>query len=233
MAMFTRNLSPLLVGALISMPVFAASARRSLQAIQSPNANTLAVTLPVIVLPTTFGLPREEQPKYPSTISVEAPPQLQLSAYGSAGQLWLAPRSWTGDGGVGVDGNIFVHLYPVGKEVVSGPRITYTAIPACVGCMLSVAAPYFPDALKQWNEDYNRDGKNPVAVPRDLAVTRVTSHLVRYALPDGNDLLVRGAAFYDTDGDRFYEEVRLTLPAADELLAEFLLKYFADHTGLR
>jgi hypothetical protein len=192
-----------------------------------------AVTLPVTVLPTGFGLPDLPAPTYPPNVTVEAPPQLPLAAYGAAGQVWLAPRSWTGDGSVGVDGNIFVQPYPIGKDGTTGPHITYAAIPACVGCMLSRAAAYVPDALRQWNEQFNSEGKNQVAVPDGLTVTKVTPRLVTYALPHENDWLVRGAAFYDTDGDAFYEEIRLTLPAADERLAEFLLKYFGDHTGLQ
>jgi hypothetical protein len=189
------------------------------------------VALPVAVLPTGFGLPDEPAPTYPANISVEAPSELQLSAYGAAGQVWLAPGSWTGDGAVGADGNMVVQLYPVGTDGTSGPHITYTVISSCVGCMLSSAAPYFPDALKQWNEEYNSDGKNPVAVPIGLTVTNVTSGLVTYALPSESGLLARGAAAYNHGKAEGYEEVRVTLPPADERLAEFLLKYFIDHAG--
>jgi hypothetical protein len=210
-------------------------ARRSpaIQAANASNANALVVMLPVTVLPTGFGLPDESAPAYPATINVEAAPGLQLAAYGAARQVWLAPRSWTGAGAVGADGNISFHLYPIGSDGSSGPNITYASISACVGCMLSRAALYFPEALTQWNEEYNADGKNPVAVRGDLAVTKVTPQLVTYKLPNEDNLLVRGAAFYDTRGDAFYAEARLTLPAADDRLAEFLLKYFSDHTGLR
>jgi hypothetical protein len=85
-------------------------------------------------------------------------------------------------------------------------------------------------------EGQRRSGGDPRFrrdIPDGLTVTKVTPRLVTYALPHENDWLVRGAAFYDTDGDAFYEEIRLTLPAADERLAEFLLKYFGDHTGLQ
>lgn len=190
-----------------------------------------AVRLPVTILPTSFGLTDAAAPTYPASINVEAPPQLQLSAYGAAGQVWLAPRSWTGHASVGVDGNSVVVLYPVGQDGTSGPRITYAAIPACVGCILSSAAPYFPEALKRWNEDYNSDGKNPVAVPRDLKVTHMAPHLVTYTSPNESGLLVHGAAFYDANGGAGYEEIRLTLPPADERLGGFLLKYFSDHAG--
>lgn len=233
-----RTLSSWLVGALVlAMPAFSAAARRSQQAIQSANPSNLqalGVTLPVIILPTTFGLPGEEEPKYPSTVSVEAPSELQLAAYGTAGRVWLAPRSWTGHGGVGVGGNIFVQLYPVGGNGVAGQRVTYTVMTACEVCMLSSAAPYFPEALKRWNEERNRDGRNPVAFPAiEILSSRIGPHLVHYGLPEENGLPVHGAAFYDPSGDAFYEEVRLVLPQTDERLAEFLLKYFDEHTGPR
>jgi hypothetical protein len=190
-------------------------------------------TLPITVLPTEFGLPDESAPAYPANLSVEVPPQLQIAAYGTAGHVWLAPPSWTGQSSVGADGGVSVQLHPIASDGGSGSVITYRAVPGCRVCMLSSAAPYFPDALKQFNEEYNRSDKNPVPVPRDRAITRVTPHLVTYALPSGNGLLVRGAVFYDATGDGFYEEVALTLPIADERLAEFLLKYFGDRVGLR
>jgi hypothetical protein len=210
--------------------------QQAIQAASAANVKGIAVTLPVIVLPTTFGLPGEEEPKYPSTVSVEAPPQLQLAAYGAAGHVWLAPRSWTGHGGVGVDGNIFVQLYPVGGNGVAGQRVTYTVMAACERCMFSSAAPYFPEALKQWNEEFNRDGRNPVAFPIEMVSSQIRPHLVHYNLPEENGLPVHGAAFYDPSGDGgdpFYEEVRMVLPETDKRLTEFLLKYFDDHTGPR
>jgi hypothetical protein len=190
-------------------------------------------TLPITVLPTEFGLPDESARTYSASLSLEVPPQLEIAAYGAAGHVWLAPPSWTGQGSVGADGGMSVQLHPTASDGVSGSRITYRAVPGCRVCMLGSAAPYFPDALKQFNEEYNRGDKNPVAAPGDLAITRVTSHLVTSALPSRNGLLVRGAAFYDSTGDGFYEEVTLTLPIADERLAEFLLKYFGDGVGLR
>jgi hypothetical protein len=193
-----------------------------------------AVTLPVTIVPTTFGLPDEEAPTYPASISVEASPRVQVAAYGGAGQVWLAPRSWTGHASEGVDGSTTVELYPVGEDGTSGPQISYTVIPACVGCMEGAAAPYFPEALKQWNEDYNKDGTNPARIPRNLKITRISPCLVTYALPNEHGLLVRGGAFYgpsDPTGDARYEGVSLMLPPADERLAEFLLRYFTDHAG--
>lgn len=190
------------------------------------------VTLPVTVLPTDFGLPDEPAPSYPANVTVDVPPTIRVAAYGAAQHVWLAPPSWTGRGSVGVNGNVSVQLYPLGSRTPA-PRITYTVIPACRVCMLSSAAPYFPDALKQFNEQYNADGKNPVAVPPGLTITRLTPNLVTYALPNENDLLVRGAAFYDAKNDGFYEEVRVTLPVTNERVADFLLTYFGDHVGLR
>jgi hypothetical protein len=200
----------------------------------SAQLSTRPTTLKVTVLPTSFGLPDVTAPTYPATVNVEVPSQLQIAAYGAAGRVWLAPSSWTGAGSVGVDGNVFVNLTPTGGNSASGPRIAYMAMPACTSCILSRAAVYFPDALEQWNTNFNSDRKNPIARPADgLLLSRLGPHLVQYGLPSENGLPVRGAAFYDPSGDRFYEEVRLVLPETDERLVEFLVKYFADHIGLQ
>jgi hypothetical protein len=45
-----------------------------------------------------------------------------------------------------------------------------------LGCMLSRAAGYFPGALKQWNEQYNSEGRNQVGVPNGLTVTKGPPH---------------------------------------------------------
>lgn len=189
------------------------------------------VTLPVTVVPTTFGLPGEETPTYPASFSVEVPESVHVAAYGGAGQVWLAPRSWTGKAAEGADGSGQVKLYPSNEHGAFGPQITYTVIPACLGCMLSEAAPYFPKALAQWNEDYNQNGQNPILIPHKLKITHISPRVVIYSLPSEHGFLVRGAAFYDPNGDSGYEEVKLVLPSSDERLAKFLLKYFTDHAG--
>lgn len=237
MTTFRRPNCRLLASVLVlATPLFAAAARRSPQSIQAANtskANAVAVTLPVAVLPTSFGLPDVPAPTYPANLSVDVPPQVQVAAYGAAGHVWLAPPSWTGDAAVGADGSVLVRLFPVGRDGTSGPRVIYSAEVGCAGCKVADAAPYFPEAMKAWNSDDNFDGKNPIPIPKGLVVHRVSKTFVTYALPNENNLHIRGAAFYDSNGDGFYEEVRLVLPATDERLAEFLLKYFGDHISLR
>ena len=202
-----------------------------------------AIAVPVSVLPTSFAVPDMPAPTYPTTITVAVPPNVQVAAYGAAGRVWLGPQSWTGRGGVGVSGGSSVILYPTAQPLVEVPWVTddrlavphvsYAVMaPSCQRCILNDAAVYFPEALTEWNKTYNSDGKSPVVVPNDLVAKAVTPRLVTYALPSENGLLVRGAAFYDPDGDGFYAEMRAVLPPADQGLAEVLVKYWGDHVGL-
>jgi hypothetical protein len=214
-------------GAVVLMLSCGATLAHRQGAVPSPAAT--AVNLPVRALPTDFGLPDETAPAYVAKVQIEVAPVVRIGAYGAAGHIWLAPQSWTGRASVGVDGNTVVRIYPAGRIGTRGARIIYTSIPACVACILSEAAPYFPDAQQQWDERFNRDGKNPIHAPRGLTLTRTSPHLVRYRLPDEGGLIVRGVAFYN--GTEEFEGIHVVLPAAEEQLSEFLLMYFSDRAG--
>lgn len=187
---------------------------------------TSSRALTIAPLPTAFGVSDEPAPAYARTITVDAPPQLQIAAYGVANQVWLAPRSWTGGGTVGVDGNVSVELHPVTGD----SSVSYHLVPACMVCQLGRAAPFFPNAVTEWNRRYNSNGSMPLTAPSlGLAVSRADSRLARYSLPDRNGLHVRGVAFYAPDEDGLFAQAEVALPREDDTLSDFLLTYFVAH----
>ncbi len=186
-----------------------------------------SVTVPVTVIHTTLALD-EPQAAYPRAVTLDAPAGLALGAYGAAGKVWLGPAGWTGRATSGVDGTTRVELFPKGSGPSSIRRVTYHVVPACLGCMLSGAAPFFPAAMNHWNAEFNADGRSPVNVPSGLVVDALTPTLVRYTLPDIGSMKVTGAAFYDPSDDGLFATVRVQLSAGESGVAAFLLKHFGE-----
>jgi len=186
-----------------------------------------SVTLQVTVLETPHGLNDDPAPTYPATITIDVPSGLQMAAYGAAYYVWLGPPSWTGQSAVGADGSEFVSLFPMNGSATSGPRIVESAEIGCTGCKTSDAAPYFQDALRDYNREAISDGILQFELPKGLVVRRVSWRLSTFSFPNERDLRVRGAAFWDHSVDGPFQDITLALPARDQLLADFLLKDFA------
>ena len=195
-------------------------------ATETPNASD-----DVTVLPTSAG--QDQTFDYPTMypVSDESSFSDQLAAYGAAGEIWLGPKSWTGEGIVGVDGGERVTLYPVGASATSSAsRISYAKEPACVGCILSEAAPYFPAAMKEWKKSFDDPNGSEILAMPGLQITNTSSpNVVRYSLPASNGFFTVGIADYasaDDGSDPFFAEARVTLPKGKEKLADFLLQDF-------
>lgn len=199
-----------------------------------------SVRLAVRVLMTSDGLQGDSlfRDQYPDNADVIAAQPLadKIEAFGAAFHIWIGPKGWTGHAGAGVDGTTSTYLYPVDGSDSSGPRINYYVIPACVGCILSAAAVYFPDAMKGWDDEFNRDGKIPITVPPRLKVTRLSPTLVLYSLPDVNGLRVGGVAYYNSGGeesDASFLSAQFAMRPQDSTLTTFLLNTFIYREGLK
>ncbi len=170
--------------------------------------------------------PDSEQYSYPRSIKVSGPIGIlqRIGAYGAAGFVWIGPNNWTGLGQAGEDGTILVKLYPQNGFPDGKPNIVFHYIPACFGCILSNAAPYFPDAMKKWDENFNTDGNNPVKVPPGLNVTKISNEWICYSINDS----VRGAVFYNSgmDADPTFSEAKFNMFAKDSIMTEFLLQTY-------
>lgn len=191
---------------------------------------TLAnIRLAVTILHNDYGTPNagpgdDEGQK---TVEVDGAAKFasQIGAYAVGEGIWIAPKHWTGQGDIAVDGNVDVSLYPAsGGSAPSGPRISYKHIYVSELLGLGGAAPYFRNAMNEYNDKFLKsDG--PITIPKGLKVSLINNQLAQYSLPDEGKLLVRGVAYYG-GGDDMFQEARFILPQKDGALLAFLEHVF-------
>lgn len=204
------------------------------QTSQKPLKSSTTVQIPVTVLPTDDvgnGVGAYAD-KYPSNITVSGDKQLidKVTAFGAAYRVHLGIKGWTGSGLIGSDGNNSVDLHPaILQPSQIGQEIFYAEIPACIGCMLDAAAPYFSNAQTQRNLSYNQDGSNNVTAPQGLQVAPISSTLITYTLPDSGGLSTQGVIYYfpgSKTSDPEFAEAKFVLPAGETDLFNFLIQNF-------
>ncbi len=166
----------------------------------SPRMPSIAVLKVHVLLTSDGGDPGGDgsyADRYPETIRVEAAAAFsnRISAYGAAYQIWIAPTDWTGTGAVGGDGSTEVDLHPVRYSTNPRPRLHYENSGGCAGCALDAAAPYFPSAMQSWEELFGYDAPR---LPPGLKIDRVSQKLVTYSFFNGQDMLTRGAIYFDS-----------------------------------
>ena len=190
-----------------------------------------SVTLPVTVLPTVNGVSGQPTPAYPTTVTVNNASAFgdQIAAYGADYQEWIGPKGWTGGGIVGTDGSMSVNL------ANGSSYISYTTIPSCTDCILGDAAPYFSNAMTQYNTEAHAE---PLVIPQGLTVTSLSSTLVTYTLPDSGGLLTYGVAYYipgDTsiNTSPYFAGAEFVLPQSETALANFLAQNFIAQQHLK
>ncbi len=130
-------------------------------------STTSTVTLPVTVIPTSFG-GSQSYFQYPASITVSVPKQYasQIQAIGGANFVVISPKGWQGTASEGADGSRSVILYPPGgSPQPGGPRILVQTAGGCIGCAWSAAAPYFSwvrQYANQYQESTMIQGVTPV-----------------------------------------------------------------------
>jgi len=195
-------------------------------------------TLNVTVLPTDYGLSGKGMyaDKYPDNITVNTiiVTADKLGAYGLAGGVWLAPKGWTGQGLLGADGSSQIDLYQQGGSKSYGARISYSEIPACVGCMVDAAAPYFSSATLEYNKG-NFGEVAPLIIPSGLVATSISPTLITYTLPNENGLSVRGVVYYNPNNNYAnpFLEAKFFLPSSESDVLDFLVKNFIIQENLK
>lgn len=209
----------------LSISLAVAKAQSSRAERGTPAEARLAVTK----LHNEYGMPGAGpgDDEIPKTVEVDGAAKFasQIGAYAVGRGIWIAPTHWTGEGGIAVDGNVDVSLYPAsGGSASSGPRMLYKHIYVSEMLGLGDAAPYFQNAMKEYNEKFLKLG-GPITIPKGLKVSLINSQLAQYSLPDEGKLLVRGVAYYG-GGDDMFQEARFFLPQKDETLLVFLEHVF-------
>ncbi len=190
-----------------------------------PTQDPAAVPLQVTVLKTSYGIESETAPVFPQPLRVVIPSYLanQIAAYGgAANRIVLGPKGWTGDSSEGADGNTFISLYPVGGSVTLGPHIKLEEYPACGGCILEAAAPFFEPA----KEEYVRNFPGaPMVEPSGTDIQAISSTLVKYKLTTPTQTTT-GLAYYlpqDSNQYRYFLKIEVVLPSQQQSLSDYIL----------
>jgi hypothetical protein len=195
----------------------------------SASPNVVPVTLPVTVVPTTYGAGSGAPPPAAVTLMLPAADQGRLGAY-FVGVVVLAPAGWSGSAAVGADGSIRAMLYPPGGSANAGPREVLQEDGACQGCGDSDSAKYFPAVHSDW-ASYGW----PFAPPPLLAfqgTDDLSSDTLAYSLPDTpSGLAVNGVAYSGVLADNpglTFADLRVYLPPSETALATVILNDFVQ-----
>ncbi len=194
-------------------------------------SGSIAVTLPVTKLSTSFGVDYGLTVPNSVTVTIPAAWVGDVAAYWS-GTVFLAPAGWTGRGLYGADGSGGITLYPAGGSPSRGERITIFSDGGCVGCGVEPAAQFFPYLRTHWSQVRVIDAPAPRPV-RVISEVFLSPNIAAYRLPDTRDgLEVNGVAYsglIDHASDITFEQMNAYLPASDHGLATVILNYFLAH----
>lgn len=198
---------------------------------------TSSVTLSITKLKTTFGIEGQETPKYPNSITINVPIEYkdQLAAYGVSYEVIIGPKGWTGNGGVGADGNRSIELYPADNTWQDGSKITVFVASTGTGSAIYEAVEYFPWIQEHWEEVV----RVPLPSIAPINSNFITPHLNRYSKESpGEGLEINGVAYSDAqdhlvDNMWSFTKMEITFPVKKSSFAESLLDFFIDQQGFQ
>ncbi len=133
---------------------------------------------------TEFGV-RPGKISVPSRVAVRGSPRSTagLVAYTNTELFLIGPAHMACAGAVGADGSADVVVWPRGqrspRQHSRGDGVTLSVIPACVGCMASVACPFFPSFASKLGFPCTS------GVPASEVVDRLSSHVTGFEDPPG------------------------------------------------
>ncbi|MCP2040667.1 hypothetical protein L1281_001256 [Neisseria sp. HSC-16F19] len=149
--------------------------------------------------------------------SSATPAQLRQLAVYPLGTHWLlVPRGWQlKSGGVGANGS---EAWTFAAADGSG-WLHYRHSGACVGCAQSAAAPFFPEARRDAQDnDFDFYGQTDVPIKS----VRLRPHLTAYQA-EKNQGRIDGLVYYKADDDLPHWHLEVSLPAAQQDLAQPIL----------
>jgi len=187
-------------------------------------------TLPVEALQTEQPPTETSQPLYPDVVTVEIPQPWanDVSAYGLAGSVFIAPAGWYGSGSVGQDGSSGMSLHSDVTTGIPGTLEGQFESSGEGGYASADAAAYFPWVRKDmgiWGSGVT------AAAPRTGLTERfVGRDLAWYAVANSKDtvrhLQDSGIAQISNNGEFSFDHLEVTLPATDRDLAKAILNWY-------
>lgn len=143
---------------------------------------------------------------------------LKVDLYGLPNGSVFVPKGWQlVNGGLGVNGSQTYTFVP--KE--GKGYFTYLNTGACVGCAMSEASLFFPEAKENAEEN-----DFMVYQPSLPVKTVVLNSTLRAYKVEQDEQRLDGIAYYDAGADMPFWKVEISLPTTDHQLADFLLNQF-------
>lgn len=176
------------------------------------------------------GITGTDNFKYPDTISIIAPRNLDISAYGVVGDVILAPEGWTvkmkdneTTAQSGADGSRDATLIPAAANLENQSEyVKYYNDGGCAGCAEDDAAPLFPGNGVQPDSP---GAERPL--PSGIITHRLSNTLISYRLPNTPDgMEVRGVAYYDSSAIESFKKLEISLPKSEHKIGNVILEDF-------
>ena len=177
---------------------------------------------------------------YPKSITVDwfdtaAAP---IAAYGASQGLWLAPKGYTGTAATGADGTIAIRLFPPGGNDTKPPFVRYYSVPACMGCMMTAAAPFFENAKADLLKNYDSTMLDMVSIPKGLVIHKMSATLATYTDNERNGIQVTGVAYYSpytdtTSTNNGFEQAEFALGPNSKEMTDLLVERYITMWGLK
>jgi hypothetical protein len=171
-------------------------------------------TVPVVVRATTLGVNNSPTPVASSAIVPASAAHLMVYSTTSGYLQILGPKNLDCQGGIAADGNGSITASPSGDSQDLGhDGVEAIVYPACVGCMLTLACPFFPAALRALRNQY-RGSLSCASQPLGQTVRRLSPDAVAFSDPAGEyapsqaESLVPSNGPYPTNGVVVYETYR-------------------------
>jgi hypothetical protein len=188
------------------LPIILASAFVAVILPTSASSTPTTAVVPVVICPTSVGVPTSPVP-VPATAKVSAPAaHLTMYSTVSADLDVLAPPGFFCEAIIGADGSARITAWSPksASETIATGGVAALVYPACVGCMLSFACPFFPGAEKS----LRRSGGPACATrPPGQVARRLNAYTIAISDPPGErvpaseaDGLLPSGAPYPTYG---------------------------------
>lgn len=159
---------------------------------------TVSASLPLVVCPTTFGIPAPAPVPLPAskTVTVLASVAGELGVYSNdqGTMMVLGPRGWVCAAMIAADGSGGVVVHPAGESVPAQWADDWNLAPtsgdvavvgveqgACFACTTGQACPLFPAADSAWLKAYGRPC--PATKPASEAVDQIAPGVVAFEDP--------------------------------------------------
>lgn len=168
-----------------------------------------------LMTPNLPGKDRQLQGKIPPAVAN------RVALYWTFDGWFLVPRDWRlARAQVGVDNSSVYEFQPPNDD--SGMIAVRDSGGACVGCALSLASPFFPEAKRESERLY---GAMDTGIAAPIRMVELGKHTVAYSRRDDEGQDSDGIAYYTADGGYEAFTYEVSLPPDEHVLATAILDW--------